>query len=115
MGLLDNLKPQPRWKHADPAVRLEALRDLEDQVELGLLAEQDPDVRVRRASIPRVEAADVLGRIAAKDTDTDTRDRAADRLVVLALASENGHALAAVEQLTDSRRLSAIAKSEASD
>jgi hypothetical protein len=35
MGLLDKLKPQPRWKHADPGVRLEAVRDLDDPVELG--------------------------------------------------------------------------------
>ena len=54
MGLLDKLKPQPRWKHTDPAVRLEALRELDDQQELAALAETDPDAKVRRAAIARV-------------------------------------------------------------
>jgi hypothetical protein len=36
MGLLDKLKAQPRWKHADPTVRLEAVRDLTEEAELWL-------------------------------------------------------------------------------
>src|SRR5688572_19893110 len=83
MGFLDKLKPQPRWKHADPSVRLEALRDLDDSLELGLLAESDSDVRVRRAAVAKLTTPDVLGRVAAHDADAETRDRAADRLVVL--------------------------------
>ena len=35
MGFLDKLKPTPRWKHADPAVRLEAVRELEDPAEFA--------------------------------------------------------------------------------
>ena len=54
MGLLDKLKPQPRWKHADPAVRLEAVRELEDQTELAILAELDADARVRRSAASRI-------------------------------------------------------------
>ena len=50
MGFLDKLKPVPRWKHADPAVRLEAVRELDDPAELAGLAESDPDARVRRAA-----------------------------------------------------------------
>src|SRR5438132_938963 len=38
MGILDRLKPQPRWKHADPAVRLEALRQVSDERALGSIA-----------------------------------------------------------------------------
>ena len=30
MGLLEKLRPQPKWKHADPAVRLEGLHDIDD-------------------------------------------------------------------------------------
>jgi hypothetical protein len=116
MGLLDKLKPQPRWKHADPAVRLEAVRDLDDPVELGTLAETDPDVRVRRAAICRLRDAEVLGRVAAADADAETRDRAADRLVALATAAEDGEpALAAVRALTDARRLSTIARGDATE
>jgi hypothetical protein len=125
MGFLDKLKPQPRWKHADPAVRLEAVRDLEDQVELGCLAELDPDVRVRRAAVACVTDVTLLGRVAASDGDNETRDRAADRLVTFAIRPDRGEgaagngfmpdALAAVRQLSDQRRLSVIARSEASD
>ena len=116
MGLLDKLKPTPRWKHADPAVRLEAVRELEDAAELAVLAETDPDARVRRAAVPRTMDADVLGRMAAGDADPETRDRAADRLVALATAgADPGAAMAAVRALTDPRRLSAIARGEASD
>jgi hypothetical protein len=116
MGLLDKLKPTPRWKHADPAVRLEAVRELEDAAELAVLAESDPDARVRRAAVPRTVDAEVLGRMAAGDADAETRDRAADRLVALATAGSGAEsAMAAVRALSDPRRLSAIARGEAAD
>ena len=57
MGILDRLKPQPRWKHADPAVRLEALRDLDDPAELAGLAETDPDIKIRKACIAPVDVS----------------------------------------------------------
>lgn len=124
MGLLDKLKPQPRWKHADAAIRLEGVRELDDTVELAVLAETDPDARVRRAALGKVDDPEVLGRVAAGDADADVRDRAADRLVTLAsrgadreVESTGGDdlALRAVRALTDARRLSTIAKGEASD
>ncbi|HVW05678.1 MAG TPA: DUF349 domain-containing protein [Vicinamibacterales bacterium] len=122
MGLLDKLKPQPRWKHADPAVRLDAIRELDDPIELAALAETDPDAKVRRAAVVVVSDAASLGRIAAGDADTEVRDRAADRLVTLASrvagaddTEAGAAAIDAVRALTDGRRLSTIAKSEASD
>lgn len=123
MGFLDKLKPQPRWKHADPTVRLEAIKELDDLHELGLIAESDSDVRLRRSALARVVAADVLGRIANADSDQETRDRAAERLVALASRSAGSEAeadtealaLAAVRELNDPRRLSTIAKSDALD
>jgi hypothetical protein len=117
MGILDRLKPQPRWKHADPAVRLEALRDLEDPLELASLAESDPDARVRRAAIARTTEPTTLSRIAAGDTDSDTRDRAADRLLALATALDGDETtvLAAIRGLVDPRRLSTVAKGEAAE
>jgi uncharacterized protein DUF349 len=116
MGLLDKLKPQPRWKHADPAVRLEAVRELDDAAELALLAESDPDARVRRAAICRITDPAVLGRVAATDADPETRDRASDKLLALATAGpDEATALGAVRALSDPRRLATIAKSEAPD
>ena len=92
MGFLDKLKPQPRWKNADPAIRLEAIKDLDDLLEIGLIAELDSDARVRRSALGRVVAADVLGRIASADADQETRDRAAERLVTLASRSAGADA-----------------------
>ena len=117
MGLLDKLKPQPRWKHADPSVRLEAVRELEDQAELAILAELDPDARVRRSATARIADPSVLGRIAAADADPEARDRAADRLLALATLGglDEASALAAVAALSDVRRLSVIAKSDAAE
>jgi hypothetical protein len=114
MGLLDKLKPMPRWKHADPSVRLDAVRDLDDAAELATLAETDPDARVRRAAVSRTADAAVLGRVATVDADCETRDRAADRLVALATAgADEATALSAIRALSDVRRLSAIARSDA--
>jgi len=113
MGILDKLKPQPRWKHADPAIRIESLRELDDAVELAVLAETDPDARVRRAAAGRSDDPVVLSRIAAGDTDTGAQDGATERLSTLAMTTGNGTALAAVEAIRDPKRLSAIAKSAA--
>lgn len=128
MGFLDKLMPQPRWKHADPAIRLEAVKDVDDLQELALLAENDPDVKVRRAALARVDDPAVLGRIGSGDADTETRDRAADRLVALASRGAAGSsdesdvaetelslALEAARAISDSRRLSTLAKGQASD
>lgn len=111
MGILDKLKPQPRWKHADPAVRLDAVRDLDDQIELAAVAETDTDVKVRRAAIAKIDDAGVLGRCIA-DADESVRDEASDRLVVLALdGSDAPRAIAAAGHLADPRRLGQVAKS----
>lgn len=126
MGFLDKLMPQPRWKHADPAIRLDAVKDVDDLQELIQLAEADPDVRVRRAALARVDDVEALGRVASGDPDTETRDRAADRLAALAgrtvtpADSPDGDAqvqvaLAAAHALTDARRLSTLAKGQAAD
>jgi len=115
MSILDKLKPQPRWKHADPAVRLESLRELDDPLELALLAETDPDARVRRAVLAQIDDPVVLTRVASGDTDAEAKDQAAERLFALATTGVDGTALAAVEAIQDPKRLSAIAKSAAAE
>ncbi len=112
MGLLDKLKPLPRWKNPDPVVRLEAVRELVDAAALASLAESDTEPKVRRAAVNRVDDVDVLARIAGNDADEETRDRAGDRLLGFAMdaAAPDAVALMAVRGLTDARRLSTIAK-----
>jgi len=132
MSILDRLKPQPRWKHTDPAIRLDAVREVDDAIDLAALAEADPDARVRRAAVERLDDVEGLGRIVAGDPDGDTRERAADRLVALAcqvaspaarVAEEEAAtpvdrvalSLSAIAALDDQRRLALVARSEAPD
>ena len=51
MGILEKLRPQPRWKHTDPAVRAAAVYEIgPDETEtLHALAREDAEARVRRA------------------------------------------------------------------
>ena len=68
MGFLDKLKPQPRWKHADPAVRLEALRELDDPDRTWSFWPNR--IRTRGCAAPRRprrSTPDVLGRVAGAD------------------------------------------------
>src|SRR6185295_16692475 len=95
MGILDRLKPQPRWKHSDPAVRLQAIAELGDSVELAALAEHDPDATVRRAAIAKIDDPVVLGRVTAAETQEGVRDAAADRLLELALGGSDRDAATA--------------------
>jgi hypothetical protein len=112
MGFLEKLKPLPRWKNADPAIRLEAVRELDEPLALASLAESDPEAKVRRAAVSRVDDVDVLSRIAGHETDEETRDRAADKLMAYAMdaATAESIALMAVRGLTDTRRLASVAK-----
>jgi hypothetical protein len=115
MGILDKLKPQPRWKHSDPAVRLQAIPELEDPIELAAMAEQDPDVKVRRAAVEKVDDPVVLGRVTSSDADSSVQEAAADRLLGLALNPANHEAATAAGFLADTRRLSLVAKSSAAE
>ncbi len=115
MGILDKLKPQPRWKHTDPAVRLLAIAELDDAVELAALAEHDADAKVRRAAIEKVDDPVVLGRVTTSGNDTSVQEAAADRLLGLALDPANHEAAAAVVLLSDTKRVSLVAKSSAAD
>lgn len=116
MGLLDKLKPQPRWRHADAAVRLDALRELDDAVEIAVLSETDPDARVRKAAIARVTDIATLSRVASGDAEPAVRSQATEVLVAIASASaDEDAAVLAVGCLTDPKILSTLAKSRASE
>ena len=78
MGILEKLRPQPRWKHADPGVRSAAVYELgpAEADALLALAREDAEARVRRAAVGRIsDDVDVLGEIARTDPDEDVRSR----------------------------------------
>jgi hypothetical protein len=101
MGLLEKLRPQPKWKHTDPSVRLEGLHDIDDsdQEALKALATDDPDPRVRRAALARVADGAVLAAIVRNETDDATREHAVTRAAALAETGEERAALSAVAAL----------------
>ena len=90
MGILEKLRPQPRWKHADPGVRSAAVYELgpDEADALLALAREDADSRVRRAAVGRVSEVDVLGEIARTDPDEDVRHEAIRGLAGLAAETQ---------------------------
>ena len=115
MSILDRLKSQPPWTDPDPLVRLDGTYEIpdDDQDLLASIARDDPDPRVRRAVIERVEIADVLGALAGSDPDADVRDAARDGLARLACRADEGgdeRAAAALANLSEDRYLAQVAK-----
>jgi hypothetical protein len=120
MGLLEKLRPQPKYKHADPAVRLDGINEIEetDQQTLVSLATDDADARVRRAAVQRVTDAGALASVVRNESDASTRDLAVARLAALAEQSDRAVALAAVTALASldrQRELATVARSSADE
>jgi hypothetical protein len=90
MGILEKLRPQPRWKHTDPGVRSAAVYELgaDEADALLALAREDADSRVRRAAVGRISEIDVLGEIARTDPDEDVRSEAIRGLAGLAAETQ---------------------------
>ncbi|MGH9348782.1 MAG: hypothetical protein ACRD26_16110, partial [Vicinamibacterales bacterium] len=108
MGLLEKLRPQPRWKHGDPSVRAAAVYELgpEDVDALRALAREDADARVRRAAVSRVDDAAILGEIGRTDPDEEVRAEAIRGLAGLAIeTTEVAAASAVLRQLVELGRL----------
>ena len=112
MGLLDRL--QKKWKHSDPAVRLEAVRGLKDQALLGEIATTDSSELVQSVAIAGLSDQDVLIDLAignlpcaaaacAKVTDSAGLVRLAQR------ATQPAVRLKAIERVTDTKALLRIA------
>ena len=107
MGILEKLRPQPRWKHADPGVRAAAVYELgpEEGEALRLLAREDTEARVRRAAVTRLSEVAVLGDIGRTDPDEDVRAEAIRGLAGLAAEAED------VERASDAvRQLIALSR-----
>jgi hypothetical protein len=90
MGLFDRL--QPKWKQADPAVRLEAVRGLKDQRVLADIAANDASDQVRLAAIAALTDQAALEKLACGDAS---------------------HAGAAAAKITDPKALARVGKSAA--
>jgi hypothetical protein len=120
MGLLEKLRGQPKYKHADATVRLEGLTEIDDidQQTLAGLATDDPDARVRRAATARLSDAGALASIVRNEADAAARDAAVARLVSLAEQQNQAVALAAVTALGSldrQRELATVARSSGLD
>jgi hypothetical protein len=121
MGILDKLRTQPKWKHADPAVRLEGLQELDDTAQdtFTTLATDDGDAQVRRGAVARLTDLPGLASIVRNDADESVRDAAVARLVSLASRGDDGQgSLAAVQALGAlgrTRELGTVARSEAAE
>jgi hypothetical protein len=112
MALFDRFR-QPKWKHADPAVRLEAVNELGDDAQdvLSTLAREDADAGVRRRAVARVENIAVLASVARSDMDEGVRAEARKLLMDLATdGSDEAEALEALAGLDDERDLAVIAR-----
>lgn len=79
MSLLDRLRP--KWQSTDAEVRAQAVRDLpKGEVDLlTAVARQDPDPRVRRIALKRLDSPRVLLEIADTDGDDSLRSFARKR------------------------------------
>jgi uncharacterized protein DUF349 len=96
MGILEKLRPIPRWKHADPSVRAAAVYDIgpDEGDALRALAREDADARVRRAAATRLDDAGELAEIARTDPDEEVRTEAIRGLAGLAAEADDVSAAA---------------------
>lgn len=114
MALLDRLLPA--WRHSDPKVRAEAVRDLgrDAQETLATVARRDEDAGVRRLALKKLEDAELLLEIGRTDPDEELRALAAGRAEELLLeralsATDPAAGTRAVELLTRSQHRVAVA------
>jgi hypothetical protein len=113
MALLDRLRSQPKWKHADPEIRAAGLQELgpDDQDVFAELARQDPDARVRRAAVRRLMDPAILAEVLRGDADERVRDEASTVLQSTAISeTHEATAMAAAAALDDPRVLGTITR-----
>jgi hypothetical protein len=121
MSFLDRLRPQPKWKHADPLIRAAAVADLPEDLEhqqvFAELAGSDPDARVRRAAAARVSNVGELVALTSRETEAEIRSELTERLVLIACshAAGDGDAALALDGVSDQKQLATIAKTSPHD
>ncbi len=117
MALFDRFR-QPKWKHADPAIRLEAVNELGDDAQdvLCSLAREDADAGVRRRAVARVEDIGTLAAVARSDMDEGVRAEARKLLIDLATdGRDEAEGLEALAGLDDERDLAVVARTTGSE
>jgi hypothetical protein len=113
MGFLERFRPQPKWKHGDPAVRLAAVQELGDREAeaLAAVARSDADPRVRRAAVARLLEPALLAEIGRADEDEQVREEAFRGLLEAAQEdSDEATALQALGALVEQKHLALVAK-----
>src|SRR6266542_6583687 len=118
MGFTDLFRP--KWKHSNPEVRAEAVRQLgDDQAALlATIAQKDGDARVRRLAVKRIDDVDVLGEVAAADPDESLRKAAQEKVDDILLSAANAaddepRSLRALERMKQPRQLAQVAEKAA--
>lgn len=100
---------RPKWRHSDPPVRRDAVRQLQDPLQLVEVAVHDADRDVRRAAIERPEDAEGLRAVALHDPEAGLREAALGKLsdpsILLQIAVHD-----ALGPLADRTRRLAVAK-----
>jgi hypothetical protein len=123
MSFLDRFKIQPKYKSADPEVRLAAVREFgegpatdDERAAIVALAREDTDARVRRAAAARIDDVEVLAAVASADADEGIRAEVLERLAgVAASANVAATALRALSVLRDQKQIGNVAKSSPLD
>ncbi len=115
MSLLDRFRP--KWQHSDTDVRAAAVRQLgkEDSELLGAVAQGDPDPRVRRIAVKKLDNPKLLLEISREDDDDSLRGFAKERanaiLVDIAVSDEDtDQSERAVALLEDPKQLATVIK-----
>jgi hypothetical protein len=111
MGILEKLRPSPRWRHTDPTVRVAAIYELgpDESDVLHALGREDGEARVRRAAAARIDDVQVLGDIAKTDPDEEVRSEALRGLAGIAAEADNPvQAIDAARQLLSLGRMKEI-------
>jgi hypothetical protein len=114
MSFLDRFKIQPKYRSADPDVRVAAVHELgdgEDDAEiLAAIAREDADARVRRAASSRIDDVAVLAAIATAEPDETLRAELQARLAGVAAGDDAERATVALGALQDQRQLGEVAQ-----
>ncbi len=121
MGLLDRFRAQPRWKSANPAVRITAVEGLplDQQDTLVAIAREDRDAGVRIAALKKVIDPAAIAAIGRADADERVREESVSLLVDLAAGAFEGtdqaESLAALGGLVEARHVVAVARAAANE